>query len=618
MKKFILAVVALLYSFVGVNMVFAAADTWTQKADFGGTARIYAVGFSIGSKGYIGMGWVGSSCPKDFWEYDPATDTWTQKANFGGTAREAAVGFSIGSKGYIGVGFDGATNLYYKDFWEYDPASNIWTQKADFGGGVRNNAVGFSIGSKGYIGTGAENSSPYKTKDFWEYDPATDTWTQKADFGGVARYYATGFSIGNKGYIGTGWDRSSNKNDFWEYEPNYTITLIDFERPGRNYSTLELAGAGLTYSEDGYTLTDVIGPEEPYPLGTYMHYVGGKYRYPPCSVAMGSASGYATITLTRDNGKPFSIAGIALTYGARTDPQTVLFTGTKATGDIVTHSFTFVNRNGVEFFIFPQSFSNLVSVQFHPTYSFDNLVVFESPVTEPDHQNIAYDTWATLSETCRPSALPDTTPDRFALIDQTDVSLITTITSNTIRVSGINTPAPIAITGGKYSINGGAYTDADGTVSIGDKITIQLTSSWKSSTTMSATLTIGGVSDTFSVTTLTVSDSPGGPGGCFIATAAFGSPLAGQVEILRQFRDRYLLTNNVGKKFVAWYYRNGPAAANYMNDKPLVKAAVRAALYPLIGFSLLLISGCLPFIIVGLLLSALLFLRFRMRKLSAD
>jgi hypothetical protein len=105
--------------------------------------------------------------------------------------------------------------------------------------------------------------------------------------------------------------------------------------------------------------------------------------------------------------------------------------------------------------------------------------------------------------------------------------------------------------------------------------------------------------------------------GCFIATAAFGSPLAGQVEILRQFRDRYLLTNNPGQKFVAWYYRNSPAVANYIQDKPLVKAAIRVSLYPLIGFSFLLISGYLPFVIGGLLLTTFLFLRFRPKKLNA-
>jgi hypothetical protein len=72
----------------------------------------------------------------------------------------------------------------------------------------------------------------------------------------------------------------------------------------------------------------------------------------------------------------------------------------------------------------------------------------------------------------------------------------------------------------------------------------------------------------------------------------------------------------MGRKFVAWYYRNGPAAASYIKDKPLAKAAVRVTLYPLIGFSFLLISGYLPFVIFGLLLSALLFLQFRPKKLS--
>jgi len=80
-------------------------DEWTRKADFGGTARDSAVGFSIGTKGYIGTGY-GGGYTKDFYEYDPSTNNWTRKADFGGTARYFAVGFSIGTKGYIGTGFD--------------------------------------------------------------------------------------------------------------------------------------------------------------------------------------------------------------------------------------------------------------------------------------------------------------------------------------------------------------------------------------------------------------------------------------------------------------------------------------------------------------------------------
>ncbi|HNY51734.1 MAG TPA: hypothetical protein PLV50_14960 [Smithella sp.] len=104
---------------------------------------------------------------------------------------------------------------------------------------------------------------------------------------------------------------------------------------------------------------------------------------------------------------------------------------------------------------------------------------------------------------------------------------------------------------------------------------------------------------------------------CFIATAAFGSPLAKQVQILRNFRDRYLLTNAAGQKFVAWYYQNGPVAAAWIKDKPLAKAAVQVALYPLIGFSFLLLSGYMPAAALGFLLTAFFFVRFRENKFRA-
>jgi N-acetylneuraminic acid mutarotase len=89
-----------------------------------------------------------------------AQDIWTQKANFGGFGREGAVGFSIGTKGYIGTGSDSIG--YTQDFWEWDQVTNVWTQKATFAGAARANAVGFSIGTKGYIGTGMGVSNNLK------------------------------------------------------------------------------------------------------------------------------------------------------------------------------------------------------------------------------------------------------------------------------------------------------------------------------------------------------------------------------------------------------------------------------------------------------------------------
>lgn len=158
---------------------------------------------------------------KDFWEYVQATNVWTQKADFGGTARFEAAGFSIGNKGYVGTGRDLMNNAY-KDFWEYNPATNSWTQKAPFGGAARHAATGISIGNRGYIGTGGsyfQANASYK--DFWKYDVATNTWTKKADYPGIAGFQAVGFSIGNFGYIGTGYNFASGPaKDFWEYCPD--------------------------------------------------------------------------------------------------------------------------------------------------------------------------------------------------------------------------------------------------------------------------------------------------------------------------------------------------------------------------------------------------------------
>jgi hypothetical protein len=95
----------------------------------------------------------------------------------------------------------------------------------------------------------------------------------------------------------------------------------------------------------------------------------------------------------------------------------------------------------------------------------------------------------------------DTTPETFNFPDQTDVSLNQTRTSE-ITVSGINAPAQIAITGaGEYRIDGGAFTDADGVVSDGQVLEIRLVSASTVSTTVETTMTIGGVSDIFSVST---------------------------------------------------------------------------------------------------------------------
>ena len=102
----------------------------------------------------------------------------------------------------------------------------------------------------------------------------------------------------------------------------------------------------------------------------------------------------------------------------------------------------------------------------------------------------------------------DTLPDAFSFTDQTGVGLSLVVESNTINVGGINTGASISITGGEYKIGAGTYTSAEGAVNDGDTVTVRQTSSGSFSTTTDTVLTIGGVSDTFSVTTLAADTTP--------------------------------------------------------------------------------------------------------------
>lgn len=71
---------------------------------------------------------------------------------------------------------------------------------------------------------------------------------------------------------------------------------------------------------------------------------------------------------------------------------------------------------------------------------------------------------------------------------------------------------------------------------------------------------------------------------CFIATAAYGSYLERHVQVLRNFRDAFLLTNKLGQAFVSFYYRNSPPVADFIAKHDTLRALARAALTPLVAF----------------------------------
>jgi len=71
-------------------------------------------------------------------------------------------------------------------------------------------------------------------------------------------------------------------------------------------------------------------------------------------------------------------------------------------------------------------------------------------------------------------------------------------------------------------------------------------------------------------------------GGCFIATAAYGSYLDPHVIVLREFRDNYLLANSVGEAFVTLYYKVSPPIAELIVAHKSLKILTRTALTPVV------------------------------------
>jgi|GEM_PF-3213479 len=66
---------------------------------------------------------------------------------------------------------------------------------------------------------------------------------------------------------------------------------------------------------------------------------------------------------------------------------------------------------------------------------------------------------------------------------------------------------------------------------------------------------------------------------CFIATAAYGSPLDPHLDTLRWFRDYILLVSNSGRSFVKAYYQLSPPIAAYIAESPILRAMTRTALW---------------------------------------
>ncbi len=78
---------------------------------------------------------------------------------------------------------------------------------------------------------------------------------------------------------------------------------------------------------------------------------------------------------------------------------------------------------------------------------------------------------------------------------------------------------------------------------------------------------------------------------CFIATAAWGTPMSEEIQVLRDFRDDYLMVTPAGRIFVSTYYRCSPPVARFIERHDWLRTVVRAGLTPVVWLTRLFMTA---------------------------
>ncbi|MEO9533316.1 MAG: T9SS type A sorting domain-containing protein [Crocinitomicaceae bacterium] len=186
MKQFLVTYLLLLAS-----SQLLAADVWNQKSSMPAEGRHRTTGFSIGNKGYMGLGHYnsgpnGNIAKADIWEYDPTNDSWTQKADYGGGPTYGATAFTIDQYAYVGAHVYGTS-----EFYKFDPIANEWTPISSSPEGAADH-VSFSLNGKGYFMT---------FSNYYQYKPINDQWALMGSTPSNVGSWSNAFAVGEKGYL---------------------------------------------------------------------------------------------------------------------------------------------------------------------------------------------------------------------------------------------------------------------------------------------------------------------------------------------------------------------------------------------------------------------------------
>jgi len=170
--------------------------------------------------------------------------------------------------------------------------------------------------------------------------------------------------------------------------------------------------------------------------------------------------------------------------------------------------------------------------------------------------------------------------------------------TSTITVTSTNGfNSPVALSYSWLSAPTGVSISLPGPVtpSPGTPATSNLTASASTSASIgSFTLTIMGASGSLThslnigiVISATPTTNATAPPKCLIATATYGSEVAPEVQLLRNFRDYSIMKTQAGSNFMvafnAWYYSFSPYVASYLTTHWVERTIMKGVLYPLIG-----------------------------------
>jgi len=455
--------------------------------------------------------------------YDVTTNTWTTVAAMP-EPKEWSAAATLSGKIYLAGGFDVNTvNGYFDTVEVYDPLTNTYAVRNPLPE-ARSEAGMVNLNGVLYL-SGGDTIALNATTSLYRYNSVADSWSALAPMATARRSHGM-VALNNKIYVFGGYDNSGldkilKSGEVYDVAGGTWSNIADMPVP--------LVGMGAV--TDGRYIYAVGGKSDAFsaaapPTKVFMRYdpTANTWSYQAADInelimsksfapavympsyGIFSAPGYTVELATNVTNE---MALLQLPLSGSVSPASNNFGDINAGNSAPFKTFTITNTGADGLILGTLAISGDISFTLRndvcsghtlaasATCTFD---ISFAPVTGG-----AKTASVLIPSNAAPSPIPAVALSGNSIkifTDATGAAISTQVASNQVTLAGLSGPSAISIVGGQYSINGGAYSSAAGTVNNGDRITVRVTASGLYSTTTTATLTIAGVNYLFSVTTV--------------------------------------------------------------------------------------------------------------------